>query len=149
MKKFFKSFGYAFKGIYAAVKAEQNLRFDIVCGIYVFLFSLFYDFTAVEYALISMAVFGVMALEMLNSSIERVMDKPTPTKAYLAGEVKDVAAGAVLVFGVGAFICGAVLFFDVTVIKSIFSFFINKPLMALLFAVSLVCGCMFIFKKEA
>ncbi len=146
-RKFFHSFRYAISGIISAIRAEQNMRVHMVIGAYVYFFSIFYDFSKVEYCILTVLIFGVMALEMMNSSIERSVDKPTPGKFYIVGAVKDMAAGAVLTFSIGAAICGVLLFWDIPTIAHVFDFF-SHNLMALLgLLVSLGCSLVFIFRK--
>ena len=69
-----------------------------------------YEFTRVEYCLITiMMVGGVMALELVNSSPERAVERPVPERYMTAGAVKDMAAGAVLACALPAR-CAACLF---------------------------------------
>ena len=78
MKKqpFLHSFRYAVQGVRTALREERNLRFHVCAAFYVYLFSLFYEFTRVEYCLITIMVGGVMALELVNSSLERAVERP-------------------------------------------------------------------------
>ena len=68
---------------------------------------------------------GVVALELVNSSIERAVARPGPDKFFIAGVVKDMAAAAVLVFSIGAAVCGAVLFFDPAALRSMLNHFLS------------------------
>ena len=51
-----------------------------------------------------------MALELMNSAVERAVDKPDTTHWWTAGAAKDMAAGAVLVMAVGTVIVAVCLF---------------------------------------
>ena len=51
-----------------------------------------------------------MALEIVNSSIESLVDLVTRERNDLAGKVKDIAAGAVLFASVMAVIIGILVF---------------------------------------
>ena len=108
--RFVDSFLYAAQGIRTAVREERNMRFHLCAAFYVYLFSLFYGFGKTEYILITLMVCGVLALELVNSSLERTVERPAPDRYMTAGVVKDMAAGAVLVFSIGCAVCGAVLF---------------------------------------
>ena len=66
--------------------------------------------SAVETALIALCVAAVMALELMNSAVERAVDKPDTTHWWTAGAAKDMAAGAVLVMAIGTIIVAACLF---------------------------------------
>ena len=148
MRRFFAGFGYAAQGFWAAVKEERNLRFHLCAGAYVLLASLFYSFSAVEYALLFLCIGGVIALELVNSAIERSVESPDPAHWRAAGGAKDMAAGAVLVFSIGCAVCGAVLFWDVAAFRRMFAFFAARPLLAVLLAASLAVAWQFIFGKR-
>ena len=66
--------------------------------------------SAVETALIALCVAAVMALELMNSAVERAVDKPDTTHWWTAGAAKDMAAGAVLVMAIGTVIVAVCLF---------------------------------------
>ena len=147
-KPFFASFRYAYNGIATALKKERNMRFHVCAAFYVYLFSAFYDFGKAQYALLTLAVCGVLALELVNSSLERAVERPSPDRYMTAGVVKDMAAGAVLVFSAGAAICGALLFWDVAVFRQIISFFMQNPFALICFVASIPLALWFIFGKE-
>ena len=90
--RFVDSFLYAAQGIRTAVREERNMRFHLCAAFYVYLFSLFYGFGKTEYILITLMVCGVLALELVNSAIERAVDKPDTTHWWTAGAAKDMAA---------------------------------------------------------
>lgn len=121
------------------------MRFHLCAGGYVFLFSLFYDFGKMEYMLLVLLVCGVLALELMNSSIERAVDKPTRGHYWTAGAAKDMAAGSVLVFSVGCAICGVALFWDVAVFWRILTYFGQHPFALAALAASLVLAWRFVY----
>ena len=92
-----------------------------------------------------MMVCGVIALELVNSSIERTVERPSPDRYLTAGAVKDMAAAAVLIFSIGSAVCGVLLFWNVPVFLRILSFGLAHPLLCVLLAASLVGAYRFIF----
>lgn len=52
----------------------------------------------------------VIAAELFNSAIEKLVDIVSPEWNPLAGKVKDIAAGAVLVCAIVAGITGLIVF---------------------------------------
>ena len=138
--RFVDSFLYAAQGIRTAVREERNMRFHLCAAFYVYLFSLFYGFGKTEYILITLMVCGVLALELVNSSLERTVERPAPDR-YMT-------AGVVLVFSIGCAVCGAVLFWDVAAFRRMFAFFAARPLLAVLLAASLAVAWQFIFGKR-
>lgn len=145
MRSFLRSFVYAGRGIYVALREERNLRFHLCIAIYVYLFSAFYDFGKTEYAVITLLVAGVMALELVNSAFERTVSRPSPERYVTAGVVKDMAAGAVLVFSLAAVVIGILLFWDMVAFQRIFNFFTVNPIWLAPFVLSLAASGWFIF----
>ena len=150
MKKqpFLHSFRYAVQGVRTALRVERNLRFHVCAAFYVYVFSLFYEFTRAEYCLITIMVGGVMALELVNSSLERAVERPVPERYMTAGAVKDMAAGAVLVFSIASAVCGVLLFWDMAAFARMWRFFLRWPALALVLAATLVVAFRFIFGKK-
>ena len=52
----------------------------------------------------------VLAAEGMNTAIERLVNLVSPEYHPIAGDVKDIAAGAVLICAIGAFITGLLVF---------------------------------------
>ena len=110
MQKVTKSFFYAFQGIISAVRAERNLKIHVCMTVIVLLISLWLTLSAVEWLFILMAICGVIALELLNTAIERVVDLVTEEYHPLAKQAKDIAAGAVLVYAFLSVVIGLIIF---------------------------------------
>lgn len=112
LKKVLKSFTYAFNGFYLMLK-ERNFRVHIIFMIIALLLSILLRLSPLEFALIILAIVGVLAAESFNTSIENLANivrdefklEYTHTK-----ELRDISAFAVLVLSVGAF-CLAFLVF--------------------------------------
>ncbi|MEH2286960.1 diacylglycerol kinase family protein [Nostoc sp.] len=94
----FISFKYAWAGISYSFQTQRNFRIHIsVCAMAIAL-SVFLHLQAVEIAVIGVTSGLVLALELLNTALESVVDL-TVKQTYhdLAKIAKDCAAGAVLV----------------------------------------------------
>jgi len=94
----FVSFKYAWAGISYSFQTQRNFRIHVsVCALAIGL-SVFLHLQAVEIAVIGVTSGLVLALELLNTAIESVVDL-TVKQTYhdLAKIAKDCAAGAVLV----------------------------------------------------
>ena len=148
LTRFARGFVYAYNGIRAAVQEERNFRFHLCAAFYAFAAAFWAELDPVETALIALCVAAVLALELVNSSLERTVERPAPDRYMTAGVVKDMAAGAVLVFSIGCAVCGAVLFWDVAAFRRMFAFFAARPLLAVLLAASLAVAWQFIFGKR-
>ncbi len=117
------SFKCAFKGVFFVICHERNMRIHIVAAIYVAFFSVFYDFSKAEIVVLVLTCGLVMILEVINTTIEVIVDKVSPKYSPLAKIAKDAAAGAVLISAITAIIVGIVLFFDIDRFKIILAFF--------------------------
>ncbi len=110
--KFIKGFSYAFQGLAYAVKTQRNLRIHITVSAFMFFFLLRYDFFEIsksQFAILALTCGLVIALELLNTALESVVDLVSPEYSRLAKIAKDTAAGAVLVCAVAAVAVGLIL----------------------------------------
>lgn len=107
--KLFKSFGYAFYGIWTALN-EQNMRFHLISAFVVISAGLLTGLTTMEWVMINLVIALVIGAEMINTAIESVVNLASPEIHPLAKQAKDVAAGAVLVFAIASVIIGLLIF---------------------------------------
>ena len=142
--KFIKSIGYAIKGIVTGIKEERNVRIDIVAAFYVFIFSKFYDFSLTQKVILVVICFNVLAFELMNTAVERAVDKPDEEHYMQAGAAKDTAAGGVLLAAIGAAVAGVMMFWDAEVFKEIFVFFKTNPFILLCFLATVFASYKFI-----
>ncbi len=106
----YKSFGYAFEGIFTCIAKERNMKIHCLAVIVVVLLGTFLRLSVTEWC-ICLILFGlVMALELLNTSVEAIVDLVTEERKPLAKIAKDTAAGAVLIAAIMAIIIGAIIF---------------------------------------
>ncbi len=110
MKKFLKSFRYAFEGIFRGIKEEQNMKIHIAIMILVIIFGILLKISKIEW-IICIALFGlVISMELINTAIENTVDLITKEINEQAKIAKDVAAGAVLVSAIASAIIGLIIF---------------------------------------
>ena len=110
LKRLINSFKYAIEGIIYAFKYEQNIIVHTIVAIIVIIMGITLKISTFEW-LICFILFGlVIATEMINTSIEAVVDLACPKKDPLAKIAKDTASGAVLVFALTAAISGLIIF---------------------------------------
>ena len=106
----YKSFGYAFAGIFAVVTKERNMKIHCAAVVCVMIAGLVFHISPIEWC-ICLTLFGlVMALEMVNTAVEAVVDLVTEERKPLAKLAKDAAAGAVLIAAIMAAIAGMIIF---------------------------------------
>lgn len=120
------------------------MRFHIVAGVYVLVFSLFYDFTIGQRALLIMLIASVMAAETVNTCIEELCNLISDHYEPLVRISKDAAAGAVLILSIAAAAVAAIFFLDFETIGKIVSFFASNLVLTAILALSAVISIIFI-----
>ena len=137
---------YAYNGIRAAIQEERNFRFHLCVAFYALVAACWAEMPAVEVALIALRVAAVLALELVNSAIERAVDKPDTTHWWTAGAAKDMAAGAVLVMAIGTVIVAMCLFMPR--LGMLWANFTLRPTRPLGILLTLVIFYKFIFRSS-
>lgn len=110
LKKRIKSFGYAFKGIGSLLKKEHNAWIHCSAIVLVTIAGFYFGITPTEWCIVVLCFGIVLAAEGFNTAIERLVDLVSPDFHPIAGDVKDVAAGAVLICAIAAAIVGIIVF---------------------------------------
>jgi len=147
IKRFGRGFVYAWNGIRAAVQQERNFRFHLCASCYVFAACCMAELPLVEWALIILCVAGVLSMELMNSAVERAVDKPDTTHWWSAGAAKDMAAGAVLVVALGAAAVGGCLL--VPRFSTIVHNLLAVPLAGVLCLLALIPAYLFTFRYHS
>lgn len=110
LKKQLRSFGYAWQGIKACVGKEQNLSFHLIATAVVIIAGFAFSITRTEWVIVILCIGVVIAAELFNTAIEKLVDLVSPERHPIAGQVKDIAAGAVLVCAAAAAMIGLIIF---------------------------------------
>ena len=106
LAKFIGGFRYAFRGLWYAIRTQRNMRFHLIVATLVVIVGIFFHVSAVEFAMLFVAITGVFLAEMFNTVIELCVDLASPNYHPLAKVAKDVAAGAVLLSAILSVIIG-------------------------------------------
>ncbi|MFM7019864.1 MAG: diacylglycerol kinase family protein [Aquirufa sp.] len=101
-KQLNQSIGHAIDGIFHLIKSERNAKIHLAATALVIYVGLKLDFVTQEWIWISLAVACVWVAELINSGMERLTDLVSPEHHPLAKQVKDYAAGAVLIMSIWA-----------------------------------------------
>lgn len=99
-----KSFKHAFNGIFHALLNEANFRVQVVILILAMIFGKLYKISNVEWALITISLSLLLASELINTTVEEIMDHFVKHDNQIAKVVKDLTAGFVLINAVGSLI---------------------------------------------
>lgn len=149
MKSLIKSFGYAFSGIFEALRYERNMRIHFVCMIYMYSFLFVYDFfeiTRTQLAVIFLANMAVVAAELINTAVERTVDLASEEYTKNGKIAKDTAAGAVLVCAIFAVATGIAILGQPEAFSQMLLYYREKPVMLVIFILSIIPATVFIFR---
>lgn len=148
IRRFLKSFKYAFKGVTSSILYERNMRIHMCAAFYVLIFMQFYDLSASEKAIIFLTIGSVISLEIINTAIEAVVDLCSPDYHTLAKKAKDLSAGAVLISAVISVLVAFEFFWDISTFQRIYSYFIDHILLLIGLIISLIIWILFIFTLD-
>lgn len=110
MRKTIKSFGYAGRGIRFVFGTETNMKIHlVVCGL-VIVCGFIFHISLIEWLFCLLCIGLVVGMEMINTSIENIVDLVSPNHHPLAGKAKDIAAGAVLICVIISVVIGLLIF---------------------------------------
>ncbi len=105
-----RSFKYAFRGFIHLFRDEHNTWIHALATIVVTIMGFAFKISSIEWIMILAAIALVFITELINSSIEKIVDLVQPEQNPLAGKVKDLAAAAVLVASIIALVIGLIIF---------------------------------------
>jgi len=103
-------FLYAISGLKQTFRSERNFRIHLVCSIVAIAMGIYTDLSASDWRWIFLCIGLVLALELVNTAMEAVVDLVSPEHHPLAKKAKDAAAAAVLVGAIFAFLVGISIF---------------------------------------
>ena len=105
-----RSFKYAWKGIVYTFRTQHNMWLHSLAACLTILMAWWLDLPSTKWLLLIFAMGLVLALEIINTAIEALADHLHPEDHPMIGLVKDLAAGAVLIAAITAFIIGCCIF---------------------------------------
>ena len=110
MKRLFHSFKFAFHGFWLACKEQPNLRIHLFVSALVVGLAFYFRVSKLDWCILLLCIGLVISLELLNSSIEGIVDLVSPERQVKAGKIKDIAAAAVLVAAAVSVLIGLLIF---------------------------------------
>ncbi|MBE7178897.1 MAG: diacylglycerol kinase family protein [Mucilaginibacter polytrichastri] len=97
LRRFFKSIGFAAKGIWQAWSQGRNFRIQCAVTVAVIAAGFWLKVSPFEWTVLLICVALVLSAEVFNTAIERMVDEIHPDVHPKAKLIKDLAAGAVLI----------------------------------------------------
>ena len=148
MKNLLKSFVYAFNGIFYCIRNERNMRIHLCFTAYMFGFLTVHDFFEVSRGQLAVLI-GlcalVMALEAVNTAVEKAVDLETKEVNELAKISKDAAAGAVLIAAIGSIAAGISILNQPEAFTKMFEYYKENIPVFIGFVISFIASLVFVF----
>lgn len=114
MKHFFEKliqkFSYASKGIYITIREEKSMWFHLFSTLLVIVFGIWLGLNTIEWGVILLTIGFVISFEILNTSIEAVVDMISFQYNLKVKKIKDISAGATLFVSIVALTIAMIIF---------------------------------------
>jgi len=111
---FLRGFRHAARGVGLAAR-DRNFLVMLAAAVVVVTVGFAYDVSNGSWAVLLVCIGAVLGAEAGNSAIERLADRVQPDQDPAIRDVKDIAAGAVLVVSVATAVVGVVVFWPYVV----------------------------------
>lgn len=107
---FIRSFGYAIEGFRTAVATERNIKVQLLVGVLAIVAGVVLKIDALSWVLVLLCIGLVLFAELVNTSIEAIVDLATQDLHPLAKRAKDIAAASVFTLSIAAAVVGIIVF---------------------------------------
>ena len=112
------SLRYAIQGLIYGFSSQRNFRIHLFLGAITFILGVWLQLSAIHKAILLLTIASVLVLELINTSIEAVVDLSIGRHYHpLAGIAKDCAAGAVLVASLTSILIALLLLLPALVLR--------------------------------
>lgn len=109
--KLIDKFKYAFQGLFDGLKKDSSIQLQWLIAMIVILVSCFFPLNKMEWIMIILICFIIIALEYFNSALEALVDLASPAYHPLAKQCKDYAAAGVLVAAILAIVIAIFIYY--------------------------------------
>jgi diacylglycerol kinase len=103
------SFGHAFRGWWYVLRTQKNAWVHAFATVSVILVAAWLGLPPRDWAVLALVISMVWTAEVLNTSIEAVVDLASPVHHPLAKVGKDVGAAAVLIAALASVVVGLLI----------------------------------------
>lgn len=105
-----QKFAAAFRGIFILITREPHARVHAVIALAVIAAGAYFQVNATEWVMLLFAIAMVIAAEAWNTALEKLSDVVQPAQDTRIRDIKDIAAGAVLLSAIAAVVIGSIIF---------------------------------------
>ena len=106
------SFNYAIEGFVHTLRTQRNMKIHFIIAFLVLLASLFLDISRIELIMIFFSITLVIAMELINTAVEVIIDMITVEYRFRAKIAKNISAAAVFMASINALIVAYLIFID-------------------------------------
>lgn len=106
---FLKSLSYAINGLKLSL-AEKHIRIHAVLAIVAIASGFIFSISSLEWCMILLCICAVIAIEIINTAIEKLADLIEPNINPKVAVIKDLSAGAVLFASIISVIIACLIF---------------------------------------
>ena len=97
LRRILNAFVFSYSGFKAAWRTEEAFRQEVIGGVLIFIpLGLYLGETPAEKAILAGTVILLMIVELLNTAVERAIDRISFERHELSKEAKDMGSAAVL-----------------------------------------------------
>lgn len=107
---YFRSFRYAFDGLWHAFREHKSFRVEVIAAIFVVVLGFVLGINRYDWLAIVIIIFSVLVAELLNTAVETTLDYLARDHHVDVRVAKDVAAGAVLLLSIASVVVGTIVF---------------------------------------
>ncbi len=111
MKEHTISFKNAVAGLIWVMKSQRNFKIQLFLSLLSIIGGLYFKITYTEFLVIGVLITVGLVIEVINTAIEEAIDAIHKDWQEAIKIAKDVAASAMLIFSIGAFIIACIIFF--------------------------------------
>ncbi len=109
LKRIVNAFFYSVHGLRACMKTEEAFRQEVIVAAILIPLGLWLGISPAEKALLAGSILLILIVEILNSAIERAIDRISFERHELSKEAKDMGSAAVMLSILLAALCWAVI----------------------------------------
>lgn len=105
-----KRFKHPISGLVVLLQKDKNFLLHLIAAMCVILCGVIFNITATEWLFVIIAISAVLFMEVINTSVEYVVDLVTDEYHELAKYAKDTASLAVLIASFMSLSIGVIIF---------------------------------------
>jgi diacylglycerol kinase (ATP) len=109
-RRFVEGINDAVEGFIYVLKTQRNMRIHFLSALFILLIAIYLNFTYLELLILCVTMTLVLAAEMINTTVELLVDMVKSEFHPIARIIKDISAGTVLLAAVNAVTVGYMLF---------------------------------------